>query len=235
MCKNNNNIYYIMIVALAFASIVLYARSFFIYCTHATKSPNPPPNYAILIDLDEKHLYLLNRGKLVKKYPCAVGTPSTPSPIGSYKIKEKAKWGEGFGGYWMGINCTWGNYGIHGTNFPKSIGKAASHGCFRMFNKDIKELYAIIPIGTTVCVVSGCYGPFGNGNRIIEPHMYGRDVQVIQQRLKQLGYYNGYCSGKYDTEDFKTALHKFQRNHGIQISDKIDAKTLKMMNFIIMD
>ena len=41
-------------------------------------------------------------------------------------------------------------YGIHGTNEPKSIGKAASHGCIRMARSDLEELYALVSEGDTV-------------------------------------------------------------------------------------
>ena len=41
-------------------------------------------------------------------------------------------------------------YGIHGTNAPKSIGKAASHGCIRMAKADLEELYNQVAVGDTV-------------------------------------------------------------------------------------
>ncbi len=43
-------------------------------------------------------------------------------------------------------------YRIHGTNQPKSIGKAASSGCFRMLNEHVQDVYARVPIGTWVVV-----------------------------------------------------------------------------------
>jgi L,D-transpeptidase ErfK/SrfK len=39
----------------------------------------------------------------------------------------------------MGLSVR--GYGIHGTNAPKSIGKAASHGCVRMSKRDLEELF----------------------------------------------------------------------------------------------
>jgi hypothetical protein len=41
-------------------------------------------------------------------------------------------------------------YGIHGTNSPKSIGKAASHGCIRMHTKDAEELFDLVKVGDAV-------------------------------------------------------------------------------------
>jgi len=46
-----------------------------------------------------------------------------------------------------------GNYAIHGTNNPNSVGKFVSHGCIRMYNADIMDLYARAPIGTEVHVL----------------------------------------------------------------------------------
>ena len=44
-------------------------------------------------------------------------------------------------------------YRIHGTNEPKSIGKAASSGCIRMLNQDVTELYSLVKVGTEVTVL----------------------------------------------------------------------------------
>lgn len=46
-----------------------------------------------------------------------------------------------------------GNYAIHGTNNPASIGHFVSHGCIRMYNRDIMELYRQAPLGTQVVVL----------------------------------------------------------------------------------
>jgi lipoprotein-anchoring transpeptidase ErfK/SrfK len=45
-----------------------------------------------------------------------------------------------------------GEYAIHGTNRPSSIGGSVSYGCIRMYNRDIRELYRMVDIGTPVIV-----------------------------------------------------------------------------------
>ena len=45
-----------------------------------------------------------------------------------------------------------GEYAIHGTNRPGSIGGFVSHGCIRMYNSDIRALYAMVSVGTPVVV-----------------------------------------------------------------------------------
>ncbi|HEV7258186.1 MAG TPA: L,D-transpeptidase [Bosea sp. (in: a-proteobacteria)] len=46
-----------------------------------------------------------------------------------------------------------GEYAIHGTNMPGTIGTAASYGCFRMHNHDVADLYARVRMGTPVVVL----------------------------------------------------------------------------------
>ncbi len=49
---------------------------------------------------------------------------------------------------WMGLGFK--GYGIHGTNRPSSIGKAASHGCIRMRIPDVEALFALVQVGDEV-------------------------------------------------------------------------------------
>ena len=46
-----------------------------------------------------------------------------------------------------------GQYAIHGTNVPTSVGSAASYGCFRMHNSDVIDLYNRVALGTPVVVL----------------------------------------------------------------------------------
>lgn len=99
---------------------------------------------------------------MLKTYPVAIGKPSTPSPLGSYRIVNQIDhptWcahgnsvapgpQNPLGTRWIGLSKS--GYGIHGTNEPDSIGKAISHGCIRMRNKDVEELFALVAPGLTV-------------------------------------------------------------------------------------
>lgn len=91
----------------------------------------------------------------------------------------------------MGLNVPWGQFGIHGTLNPDTVGWASSHGCIRMNNSDVAELYSIVPVGTKVIIVNGSYGDFGTGFRNLKSGMYGSDVLRIQEKLKELGYFTG--------------------------------------------
>jgi lipoprotein-anchoring transpeptidase ErfK/SrfK len=49
---------------------------------------------------------------------------------------------------WIGLSIK--GYGIHGTNVPSSIGKNVSHGCIRMRNRDVEELFTMVALGDQV-------------------------------------------------------------------------------------
>jgi len=191
---------------------------------------NSASNYVILIQIEEKRLYLFENGECIKTYPIASGKPGWPSPIGQWKIVEKGDWGEGFGGHWLGLNVLWGTYGIHGTLKENTIGRAASHGCIRMYNRDIKELYDKVPVGTPVIIRNGDYGPFGTGFRELKPGDRGADVLAIQQRLKELGYFSSKETGIYD-DDMKKAIYRFQKSNNLKIKYTITYEDYRALGF----
>jgi len=99
-----------------------------------------------------------------------------------------------------------------------------------MFNKDIRELYNIVPVGTPVIIRNGSYGPFGTGFRELFPGDRGADVLAIQQKLKVLGYFNSLQTGIYE-DDLKQALHKFQKDKKLKVKDNITREDYHAMGF----
>ena len=223
---------------LLYMSAILFIIIIFLTCNmlHVSQAFNQnhvdknEVEYLILIYIEEKKLYLSENNICIKEYPIASGKPGWPSPIGQWKIVEKSKWGEEFGGRWLGLNVLWGKYGIHGTTRESTIGRATSHGCIRMFNKDVKELYNIVPVGTPVIIKYGDFGSFGTGFRELKPANRGADVLAVQQKLKELGYFKGSESGIY-RDDLKYALHKFQRDRQLKIKDIITYDDYHAMGF----
>ncbi|HHV46214.1 MAG TPA: L,D-transpeptidase family protein [Tissierellia bacterium] len=193
-------------------------------------------NLSILIEVDRKRLSVIdmNNNVVIKTYAVATGKSDTPTPLGTFKIVEKAKWGGGFGSRWLGLNVPWGRYGIHGTNRPGSIGFNASAGCVRMRNKDVEELFDMVDYNTTVTIINGIYGPFGYGFRNLKPGDRGADVAEVQKRLKILGYYSGNVDGIYG-EGMKQALIQFLNNNNIPLTDTIDSSIYEKLNIILMD
>ncbi len=116
----------------------------------------------IVISIPDHKLVLFNGGHILKIYDVAVGKSSTPSPEGEFTIINHVKnptWygpkmvvppgkNNPLGTRWMGLSLK--GYGIHGTNVPSSVGKAASHGCFRMRQADLEDLFDRVEVGVTV-------------------------------------------------------------------------------------
>lgn len=177
-------------------------------------------------------LVVRSKEHTIKKYKVAVGNPSTPTPIGEYQIVYKGKdWGEAFGPRWLGLNVPWGTYGIHGTNRPYSIGQHLSHGCIRMRNHDILELFNIVPIGTKVTIYGHVLGDLNHDARALAEGDVGGDVQLVQSRLKSAGYYTGICNGKFRW-DTTSALKKFQRDHHLAPNGVVSSKVYEELGLV---
>jgi len=187
-------------------------------------------NRIIYVDLLGQTLELidLDGNEVIKKYKVGGGRYDSPSPIGSFKITFKARWGEGFGTHFMGINVPWGKYGIHGTDKPSSIGWASSHGCIRMNNKDISELYALVSIGTKVIIDGGPFGPFGSGLRTLKPGDRGSDVYEVQKIMKKQGFYPLRVDGIYG-EGMKKWVLEFRKSQNMYASHNIDMDFYKKL------
>jgi L,D-transpeptidase ErfK/SrfK len=122
------------------------------------------------LDLSDRKVTLFRDGKPLKSFPVAIGRPGWETPTGKFKLKTmyvNPKWVNPFTGEvvpggasdnplgrrWMGFWTDGKNWaGFHGTNSVSSIGTAASHGCVRMFEKDIEELFKLVAVGTPVTV-----------------------------------------------------------------------------------
>ena len=128
---------------------------------------------AVTVSRDGKQARLFRRGKLVKTYSVAVGTPEYPTPTGRYVVQTMQKnpawnvpqseWAGDLAGQtipggdprnplvarWIGFN---GSVGFHGTASSGSLGTAASHGCIRMSPADVIDLFERVQTGTPVYV-----------------------------------------------------------------------------------
>lgn len=137
-----------------------------ILATAATEVFAEEPARRLIVNIPDRKIVLMEGGQVIKAYPVAVGKRSTPSPNGSFHIASrvvKPTWyqpgkmvGPGpanpLGTRWMGLGFK--GYGIHGTNMPNSIGQAASHGCIRMRNHDVEELFELVQVGDPVELVT---------------------------------------------------------------------------------
>lgn len=127
----------------------------------AEKTEDP---YKIIINVAARSLGVYKNNEKIRLYPVGLGKLSTPTPVGYFSVltkEENPTWvdpgdsgntipsGESnpLGYRWMQV---WGNYGIHGTNHPESIGSYVSNGCIRMKEADVEEVYDYASVGTPV-------------------------------------------------------------------------------------
>lgn len=215
-----NHVFYI-IVFLIIVSMLPHVKVMALGA--AVEKINDKKEYSILVELNECRLYLIDKktNEVAKTYPVAGGKVDTPSPIGTWKIIDKEYWSKGFGTRWMRLSVPWGQYGIHGTNKPLSIGGPASLGCIRMLNHDVEELYDMVGRGTVVVIYGGSYNMYTNEFRKLIPGDRGADVFEVQRKLKDRGYYSGALDGIYG-EGMKSEVIRFRRENKLRITHDID-------------
>ena len=128
----------------------------------------------VMVYTKEKVLDVLEDGNLLASFPITPGSTTLPAPPGTWKIENMAsmpyfRYDESMlehgvrsdnfvnlppgpnspvGVMWMGLNKS--GIGLHGTNNPETIGRAASHGCIRLANWDAVKLSQMVTTGTTV-------------------------------------------------------------------------------------
>jgi lipoprotein-anchoring transpeptidase ErfK/SrfK len=135
-----------------------------------------PRNVSIKVDTKTNTLGVFEAEKLIAAYPITVGSAHTTSPIGDWKVrgiaklprfrydKEMLEHGERSGNFYMlppgprnPVGVMWialnkKGIGIHGTDDPGSIGRAVSHGCIRLANRDVVRLATKIKQGDNVSI-----------------------------------------------------------------------------------
>jgi lipoprotein-anchoring transpeptidase ErfK/SrfK len=135
-----------------------------------------PRNVSVKVDTKTNMLGVFENGKLIAAYPVAIGSAHNASPIGDWKVrgiaklpkfrydKEMLEHGERSGNFYMlqpgprnPVGVMWialnkKGIGIHGTDDPRSIGHAVSHGCIRLANWDVVRLATKIKAGDKVSI-----------------------------------------------------------------------------------
>ncbi len=167
----------------------------------------------ITINLAEFRLYFLTQEKgkrRLRVYPIGIGREGWLTPEGDFAITGKTvqpAWrvpasiraekpdlpavvppgpDNPLGGYWLQLSAA--GYGIHGTNQPMGVGRQISHGCIRLYPDDIRELFALVRVGTPVRIV---YQPIKlgrEGNQLrLEVHadFLGKIADPLQEVLRQ--------------------------------------------------
>ena len=128
----------------------------------ATTTTTAATKRRIVVSIPDRKLVVLQDDQVLALFDVAVGAPSTPSPIGTFTIVNRIPnptyhrpgkvippgANNPLGTRWLGLNQK--GYGIHGTDSPRSIGKAQSQGCIRLRNADVERLFEQVRAGDVV-------------------------------------------------------------------------------------
>ncbi len=120
------------------------------------------PARRIVVSIPDRKLAVIEDGRVLRVFDVAVGAPASPSPVGIFtvvnRIDRPTYYAPGkvippgpanpLGTRWLGLDRA--GYGIHGTDRPDSIGRAKSHGCIRLRNRDVEALFPLVHTGDTV-------------------------------------------------------------------------------------
>jgi L,D-transpeptidase catalytic domain len=126
----------------------------------------------MVIRRESRRLYLYRNTRFVRRFAIAVGTPAYPTPLGRWSVvmmerhptwnPPDSPWAAGLGPVppgpanplgtrWIGLSAP--GIGIHGTPQPWTVGTRASHGCIRMYMREVEWLFARVRLGTPVFIV----------------------------------------------------------------------------------
>ena len=153
----------------------IFISIIFIFClaNFVLADENNQHQLKIVVNIPSHSLELFDNNTVIKAYTVGVGRNSFPTPIGNFfkiiSMVKEPKWQNPYKSYsgfvikegftnplstrWMGFYIyRAGEYGIHGTNNPKSVGKYSSHGCIRMYSADAEDLFERIQLGTPVVI-----------------------------------------------------------------------------------
>jgi L,D-transpeptidase ErfK/SrfK len=167
----------------------------------------------IVVNLAELRLYYFPaNSNLVYTYPVGIGRTGWVTPVGTTRVadkvvnptwrppesirQEQAALGRALpevvpagpanplGTHAMRLALN-GSYLIHGTNSPAGVGRRTSHGCIRMYEEDVAQLFSMVPVGTPVRIIHEPYkAGWSNGQLYVEAHKpladsaYSRDFSI---------------------------------------------------------
>ncbi|MBD2182553.1 L,D-transpeptidase [Planktothrix sp. FACHB-1375] len=137
--------------------------------TQPPSSVKPAQDTNLVIKLRERRVYVYRSDRVQTSFPIAVGKAGWETPTGTFRVMQMLQnpaWEHPWTGQvippgpnnplgirWIGFWTDGKNMiGFHGTPNEQLIGRAVSHGCVRMRNRDIQALYELVSLGTPVIV-----------------------------------------------------------------------------------
>ena len=148
--------------SLAFFVVVIFAALLATPSIAQTTADADMAKRVVLVSLVDRQLVVLENGNVIARFSVAVGAEASPTPAGEFRIVNRVSNPTYYrpgaviptgkdnpvGTRWLGLSQK--GYGIHGTNAPRSIGTAASHGCIRLRNGDMERLFTMVRVGDVV-------------------------------------------------------------------------------------
>ncbi len=149
----------------------------------------------VLVSIPDRRLAVLEAGEVIATFPVAVGAQASPSPTGEFQIVSRVSnptyyhpgtvipsgKNNPLGTRWVGLSQK--GYGIHGTNAPRSVGQAASHGCIRLRNRDMERLFTMLRVGDVVAIrgerdeqVAQVFGSGADDTTVAAAQISGQDA-----------------------------------------------------------
>ena len=182
----------------------------------------------IVINVPERTLTLMDEHfQPIKRYSVGLGRPQFPTPLGDFVVLRKVVnpgWENPYlapgavrvspglsnplGTRWIGFKQDpKGEYGIHGTPSPKSVGQYSSHGCVRMHIKDAEDVFSRVPEGAAVIVNYDRIHLTTQGNQValsLWPDVYKRGLPPAALVMQHV--YDQYPGSVIDEAKLKQAL-----------------------------
>jgi lipoprotein-anchoring transpeptidase ErfK/SrfK len=132
--------------------------------------PDLKPVIRLVIKLADRRVYVYQNDQVKTSFPIAIGRSGWETPTGSYQVLQMLRnpsWQNPFTGEvipagsdnplgtrWIGFWTDGNNFiGFHGTPNEETVGTPASHGCIRMYDRDVQKLFEMVGVGTKVSVV----------------------------------------------------------------------------------
>jgi lipoprotein-anchoring transpeptidase ErfK/SrfK len=128
----------------------------------AQQSASARPLRQVIVSIPDRKLAIVEESGVLRVFDVSVGAIVSPSPTGEFRVVNRIPRPTYYrphvvippgadnplGTRWIGLDRK--GFGIHGTNVPSSIGHAASHGCIRLRNQDIEQLFEMLRPGDSV-------------------------------------------------------------------------------------
>jgi lipoprotein-anchoring transpeptidase ErfK/SrfK len=182
----------------------------FVQAPEAAKTLSVPLTRKVVIDIPSRTLTVFEENRVLKRFPVGVGRPGFMTPLGKHQIIRKIEnpgwenpykaagavkirpgYNNPLGTRWMGFKADpRGEFGIHGTDSPQSVGKLSSHGCVRMLVPHAEQVFTLVDLGTPVEVtyqtVQLTQTPTGAIQLTRYPDSFHRGMPTLQQVKAQI-------------------------------------------------